>query len=211
MQRLTTLLFASVLAFGLVFAVGCDSSGSSTEDGTMDVQLMDGSSTTTAITTKEATTPKSHVTDTLNSALVTVSKISAIPASDGETDSEAEPVVLSEESADFDLIDLATGNTDRINNLQIPAGDYGQLRLSTGDVALEFKDETTKTGMIASNRVVLDFSESFTVNSADDKVDVTVDWNVVNSLEGNLRGQLVITPVVNATATVTTVDEEGSN
>jgi len=119
--------------------------------------------------------------------------------------------VLSEESFDLDLIDLATGNTDRVNGLEIPAGDYGQMRLTTGDVALTFKDETTKTGMIASNQVKLNFREPFTVNSADDKVDVTVDWNVVHNLEGNLRGQLVITPVVNASATVTSADGGDQN
>lgn len=178
----------------------------------MDVTMTDGSATTNAITTKDAISPKSHVTDTLNSAVVTVSKISAVPADEnGESDSDAEPVVLSEESFDLDLIDLATGNTDRVNDLEIPAGDYGQMRLSTGDVVLTFKDETTKTGMIASNQVKLNFSESFTVNSADDKVDVTVDWNVVDNLEGNLRGRLVITPVVNATATVTSVDDGSEN
>ena len=177
----------------------------------MDVTMTDGSATTSAITTKDAISPKSHVTDTLNSAMVTVAEISVVPAENGETDSDAEPVVLSEESFDLDLIDLATGNTDQVNGLEIPAGDYGQMRLSTGDVVLTFKEETTKTGMIASNQVKLNFSEPFTVNSADDKVDVTVDWNVVDNLEGNLKGQLVITPVVDATATVTSAGSESEN
>lgn len=162
----------------------------------MDVTMTDGSSTTNAISSK------SHVTDNLKEALVTVTEISVVPAENGETDSNADPVVLSDEEFDLDLVDLAEGDTDQINDLSVPAGDYGQLRLSTGEVALTFGDDSENTGMIASNQVKLNFTEPFTVSSADDRVGVTVDWNVENSLEGNLEGQLVITPVVNATVNV---------
>lgn len=167
----------------------------------MDVQMTDGSSTTTS-----AISAKSHVADDLKEALVTVNAISVVPADDGETDSEADPVVLSEESFEVNLVDLNAGIDTTINELDVPTGEYGQLRLSTGEVAITFSDGSQNKGMIASNQVKFNFAEPFTVDSPDDKVNVSADWNVEENLEGNLQGELVITPVVSATATVTSVD-----
>jgi hypothetical protein len=207
MRRLSTILLSSIVAFGLMAMVGCDSS--SVEDGTMNVQMTDasGSTTTNSVSTD------SHVAGDLESALVTITEISVTPAEEGETESDAERVVLSQENFDVDLVDLNAGIDTTISDLNIPAGDYGQIRLSTsGDVAITFSNGDENTAMIASEELKLNFEEPVTVNSADDLVDVTVDWNVENSLEGNLgEAQLVITPAVDASATVTSIDEQPQN
>lgn len=207
MRRLSTILLSSVVAFGLVAMVGCDSS--SVENGTMNVQMTDasGTSTTSSVSTS------SHVADDLDAALVTITEISVTPAENGETDSDDERVVLSQENFDVDLVDLNAGIDTTITDLDLPAGEYGQIRLATTeDVAITFSNGDENTAMIASEELKLNFDDPITVNSADDLVDVTVDWNVENSLEGNLgAAQLVITPVVDASATVTSVDDASQN
>ncbi|MEF8938546.1 MAG: DUF4382 domain-containing protein [Salinivenus sp.] len=207
MRRLSTILLSSVVAFGLVAMVGCDSS--SVENGTMNVQMTDASGT--SMTSSVSTS--SHVADDLDAALVTITEISVTPAENGETDSDDERVVLSQENFDVDLVDLNAGIDTTITDLDLPAGEYGQIRLATtGDVAITFSNGDENTAMIASEELKLNFDDPITVNSADDLVDVTVDWNVENSLEGNLgAAQLVITPVVDASATVTSVDDASQN
>ncbi|MEF8795820.1 MAG: DUF4382 domain-containing protein [Salinivenus sp.] len=187
--------------------VGCDSS--SVENGTMNVQMTDASGT--SMTSSVSTS--SHVADDLDAALVTITEISVTPAENGETDSDDERVVLSQENFDVDLVDLNAGIDTTITDLDLPAGEYGQIRLATtGDVAITFSNGDENTAMIASEELKLNFDDPITVNSADDLVDVTVDWNVENSLEGNLgAAQLVITPVVDASATVTSVDDASQN
>ena len=214
MHRFSSLLLTAVAAVGLVLLTGCDASTSSS--GTADVTMTDGASKTT-------TTSKSHVATNLKEAVVTITKITAKPSDDessdnGESDASDEDdesgAVLTSDQFDLDLTELAANDDTTLTNLSIPTGDYSQVRLhTTGEVLLTFKDDTENSADLASSVLKLNFAPPFAIESADDKVDVMVDWDVENSLEGNLEGNLVITPVVQASAQVTsaTAEEESTN
>jgi len=67
-----------------------------------------------------------------------------------------------------------------------------------------FDDGTQEDVMIASGQqtgLKVNF-DPFTVESADDRAEVTLNWNVQESLKGNPRGNLVITPAIDATVNV---------
>lgn len=205
MNRYSSSLLTFVVALGLL-VTGCDSTGPSDGTGTMDLRMTDQASET-----QTQSISKSHVTDDLDSALVTITEISAVPGESDEDDDgdadDAEPITLSEEDVEINLVDLNAGIDTTITDLEIPAGDYSQVRLGVSDdVALTFPDGSTNTADIASEELKLNFAPPFTIESSEDKVDITVNWDVENSLEGNLQGDLVITPVVNATADVASVE-----
>ncbi len=201
MNRYSSVFLTFVVALGLL-VTGCDSTGPSDGTGTMDLRMTDQTSET-----QTQSISKSHVTDDLDSALVTITEISAVPSENDEEEDDTEQITLSEEDVEVNLVDLKKGIDTTITDLEIPTGDYSQIRLGTDDdVALTFPDGTTNTAQIASDELKLTFQPPFTLESADDKVDVTVDWNVESSLEGNLNGELVITPVVNATANVESIE-----
>jgi hypothetical protein len=205
MKRFSSLLLVAVVAFGLTLT-GCDSGSSSTE-GSMDVTMTESSSSST---TASKSTSKSHIGN-VSEALVTFSEVTAAP--EGSEDDERS---VSTENVDVDLMKLNQGIDRTITDLSIPEGTYGQIRLKAGDqaVQLTFDNGTQNTARIASNEIKLNFSPAFTVESPDDRVEVTVDWNVENSLEGQkgstdlTQSNLVITPVVQAEATVTSATSD---
>jgi hypothetical protein len=48
--------------------------------------------------------------------------------------------------------------------------------------------------------------DPFTIESADDRANVMLNWNVEESLKGNPQGNLVITPVIDASVDVSSVE-----
>jgi len=211
MKRFSSLLLVSLVALGLTL-VGCDSNSSSSE-GSMDVTMTESSKSTT---TASKSTSKSHIGN-VSEALVTFTDVAVVP--EGSDDGTS----LSAEDFSVDLMKLNQGIDENVNGLSIPTGTYEQIRLKASDNAAEavnltFDNGETNTARIASNEIKLNFQDPFTVESADDKVTVTVDWDVESSLEGkrgntDLKGtsNLVITPVVQATATVTSATSDDSS
>jgi hypothetical protein len=206
MKRLSTLLLSSVLAFGLLFAVGCDATGSSgTTDGESgSLQLtMSGSSTgsTASASTKMPDNPTATDVDT---ALVTISEVSIVPSEDStEGDStEIGVTALTDSNFTVDLKNLQAGIDAALPEIDIPAGTYSQLRLVTADEAqVSFSNTTgTQDVMIASGQqtgLKVNFPEQeFTVDDAGDRVEITVNWDVDEALKGG-GGNYVITPAIN--------------
>ncbi len=212
MTRFSTLFLSLFVAAGLLF-VGCDSNSSSS-DGSMDMTMTESSSSST--TSSKSTAKSSHIGN-VKEARVTFADVTVV--SEGSEDEETS---LSAEAFSVDLMKLNQDIDTTIANLNIPTGTYEQIRLKANKdtkehVALTFEDGDTNTAMIASSEIKLNFQSPFTIESADDKVSVTVDWDVGNSLKGNNAGtnleanNLVITPVVQATATVTSATDDSDD
>jgi hypothetical protein len=202
MKRLSDLLLSFVLVFGLVFATGCDSTGSGSTDGqsgTLELR-MDGS-TNKALSTLSS---KSTTADSITSAAVTIGTVSIVPAEDTTEGDSTEVGVqaLTDSSFTVDLKRLQAGLDTALTEIEIPSGSYSQVRLITeGKASVTFADSTQRDVMIASGQqtgLKVNF-DPVTVESADDRVEVTLNWDVQESLKGNPRGQFVITPVIDAT------------
>jgi len=201
MKRFSTLLLSSVLVFGLLFATGCDSTGGSADgqSGTLELR-MDGSSDK-ALSTLSS---KSTTADSITSATVTVGTVSIVPAEDTTEGDSTEVGIqaLTDSSFTVDLKRLQAGLDTALTEIEIPSGSYSQVRLVTeGKASVTFADSTQRDVMIASGQqtgLKVNF-DPFTVESADDRVQVTLNWDVQESLKGNPRGQFVITPVIDAT------------
>jgi len=208
-SHFSTFLLAAILTAGLAFATGCDSTGVDDpldeEAGTVETRLSgadDGTAQTNAFRTN------SHVATDLQEALVTIDEVVLVPVEDTSAD-ESEEVgltLLTEESFEVDLIDLEAGLDTTLSELEVPAGEYGQLRLIVeNEVQVTFADDTEASVMIASGQqtgLKLNF-DPFVIGPADDQVEITAEWNVEDSIEGSPQGQLVITPAIDATVDTT--------
>jgi len=198
MKRFSSLLLVAVVALGLTLT-GCDSTTS--ESGSLDV-TMSGSST--KMLSKQTTASD------VDTARVTIDQLSIVPAGQTSNDggTEVGVTVLTDSNFTVDLKNLQAGIDAVLPTIDIPTGTYGQLRLVTADQAEVSFTNTTGTEQIgiASGQqtgLKVNFSE-FTVESADDRVEMTVNWDVATSLEGSGSGTYRITPTINnASATVT--------
>lgn len=206
MRHLSSILLSSVVAFGLLFAVGCDSTGSmsSGESGTLELNMSDASTSKSLNTLATTSSAEANVAE----ATVTIAELSIVPAedtSDGDS-TDAGITVLRDANFEVDLIDLQTGLDTTLAEIEIPSGEYSQIRLITDEEAdVTFDDGTQEDVMIASGQqsgLKVNF-DPFTIESADDRAEVTLNWNVQESLKGNPQGNLVITPVIDASVNVT--------
>lgn len=149
----------------------------------------------------------STAADSIEKALVTISEISIVPTADTSQGDSTETGVtaLSNQNFEVDLMELQTGLDTTVTELEIPSGEYSQIRLITADKAsVTFTDGTQRDVMIASGQqtgLKVNF-DPFTIDSSNDRVEVTLNWNVQESLKGNSQGNFVITPVIDATANV---------
>ncbi|PSQ96403.1 MAG: hypothetical protein BRD55_06995 [Bacteroidetes bacterium SW_9_63_38] len=209
MQRFSSLLLAIFVAFSLALVTGCDATTS--DSGSLDVTMSESSTKTMS---------KRTTASDVDTARVTIEELSIVPAgkaSDGES-TDVGVTVLTDSNFTVDLKNLQEGIDAVLPTAEIPTGTYGQLRLVTTDKAkVSFTNTTgTEDVMIASGQqtgLKVNFSK-FTIESADDRVEMTVNWDVTESLKGSGSGQYVITPAINdATVTVTsaTDDDGGSN
>lgn len=179
----------------------------SAESGTMELTMSDGSASKSLSGTPTTSSEHSGITE----ATVTIGSISIVPADDtSEGDSTDTGIsVLRDESFEVDLIDLQTGLDTSLAEIEIPAGEYSQIRLVTTEQAsVTFEDGTERDVMIASGQqsgLKVNFN-SFTIESASDRAEVTLNWNVQESLKGSSQGNMVITPVIDASATVSSAE-----
>lgn len=219
MTRFSTLTLTLLLTGGLLL-VGCDSSGSTTEsttDGTMDVTMTDGSTSSSPSSQSTAKVPSDPTTSDVDTALVPIEKISIVSVEDSAEDATADVgvQVLSDSNFTIDLIDLQQGISAALTDIDISAGDYSQIRLVTADnaqVSFTNTNGTTDVKIASGQQTGLKANVTpFTVDSADDRVDVIVNWDVNEALKGNPNGQYVITPVVQVEATVTSVTDDSTD
>lgn len=78
--------------------------------------------------------------DYVESAMVTITKIEIKKAGDGESDGN-QFLVISEDTVTFDLLTLRNGITEEIANIDIPQGDYDQVRLYVDQASLKIKGQ----------------------------------------------------------------------
>jgi hypothetical protein len=173
MKRSSSLFLALVVGIGLVLA-GCDASGSSGTSGSLQVRMSGSSSSTT--NTVRTNMPDSPTAADVDTARVTIEEIAIVPSADiGVT-------ALSDSNFTVDLKNLQSGLDALLPEIDVPAGSYSQLRLITAEKAqVSFTTtEGTEPVKIASGPqtgLKVNFSE-FTIESADDRVEVTVNWDV---------------------------------
>ena len=203
MKRFSFVTLVVLATFGFLFATGCDSTGSvtDTEDGTLSLSMSDGSTTKSLRT---FAVPNS-APDSITEAVVTIDEVSVVLAensSDGDA-TEVGVSVLRDGNFEVDLKDLQTGLDTTLAELEIPAGEYGQIRLVTAGMAsVTFQDGTQTDVMIASGEqtgLKIDNFAPFEIASANDRVEVTLNWDVEEALKGNPEGWFVITPAIDAT------------
>ncbi|WP_259051642.1 DUF4382 domain-containing protein [Salinibacter ruber] len=210
MKRLSFVTLVALTTFGFLFATGCDSTGSvtDTEDGTLSLSMSDGSTTKSLRTHSGPNSAPDGITE----ALVTIDAVSVVPVEEEANEGDATEVgvsVLRDANFEVDLKELQTGLDTTLAELELPAGEYGQIRLVTaGMVSVTFQDGRQSDVMIASNSLKLDKFDPFTIASADDRVEVTLNWDVKEALKGNSQGRFVITPAIAATVDTSSVGQQ---
>ncbi len=188
----------------MVAVTGCDSTNSTSDsiEGSLSVKFTDSGSKASSFS------KNAHNDKTITSAVVTIGEVKVVAEEDTSEEEAGGPSALPADTFKVDLIDLQKGVDEYLsdNGSEIPTGTYGQLRLITTDpVAVTFEDGSTSDVMIASGQqtgLKVNF-EPITIDSEDDRAEVTLDFDVQQSLHGSSQGNWVITPVVDATATVT--------
>lgn len=208
MRRLPLLFLALVVSVGLV-AVGCDSTGSMVDDGEGTVELrLTGASASKALTAAAvADSGDSSTVGNVDSAAVTITR--TVIVAQGDSADGDSLVVLTEEDLTVDLMDLQSGLDTLMAEVALSQGTYEQLRMITADEAtVRFDDGAEEQVMVASGQQTgfkVNFSP-FTIDSPGDHVQITLQWDVENSLKGNRNGNLVITPAIEAS-----VDTSGAS
>lgn len=196
MQHLQTVFLALLVSIGLLLS-GCDSSGSTDSGGTLAVQLTDA--------------PGDIV-----EANVTIEQVTAVPAEDtSEGDAtEGGTSVLTDSSFTVDLTTLEDGVTQLLGEVQLDAGTYSQIRLKTAQEATAMYEDSNGNPQEA-NLMLPSASETgvkinfdpVTLDSPDDRAEVTLDFSVEDSfVEAGQTGTYIFKPVVDAKAVVVNGD-----
>lgn len=207
MKRLPLLAFTLTITIGLI-AVGCDSTGptlESDEAGTLELRMA-GMSSGGATATTAAVSDSGDLFSEVDSASVVITRTAIVSEEDSSSSAadstEGGIKVLTEEDFTLDLTDLQSGIDTALAKTDLEQGTYAQLRLITADRAtVVFSDTTEREAMVASGQqtgLKLNFAP-FTIDAPDDEVQITVQWDAARSLKGSRQGNLVFTPVVQAT------------
>lgn len=120
MKNTGLILLAAAL---LLFSGGCDKVSSGDGQGNLVIKVTDDPFDISSI----------------ESATVTITKVEIKKAGDGVSDGNPF-VVLSEDTVTIDLINLRNGVTETLLELEIPAGEYDQIRLYVEEAGLKLKD-----------------------------------------------------------------------
>lgn len=219
MRSLSAFLLALVVTVGLV--AGCDTLGSDPQDGgsgVLELHLTGPTTKNALVPTEDASPSATHLGD-IDSASVTITRTTIVTQEDSsDVDSSAADStdpgdedgiqVLTEEDFTVDLMDLQSGIDTLMATVDLEAGTYTQLRLITADEAtVVFADGTERQVMVASGQQT-GFKlnvEPFTIE-ADERVRLTLAWDVENSLNGSRQGNLVITPAIQASVDTSPAD-----
>ncbi|PQJ35568.1 hypothetical protein BSZ35_14010 [Salinibacter sp. 10B] len=209
MRSFSSFLLSLVVAGGLLFAAGCDSTGADGESGTLELRM--NGSTSKALTKSVTTHSGPPTADSIEKALVTIGEVSIVPAekADQGDSTDTGVKVLSDTEFEVDLKNLQAGVDTALAEVEIPTGTYSQVRfITTEKVQVTFKGDSNPTGVkIASGQQtgLKATFDPFTIESADDRVEVTINWDVEEALKGNPNGKYVITPAIQATVDTTSI------
>ena len=75
----------------------------------------------------------------IESATVTITKVEVKKAGDGISDGNSF-VILSDDTVTVDLIDLRNGLTETLLDMEVPEGEYDQIRLYVDEAGLKLRD-----------------------------------------------------------------------
>jgi hypothetical protein len=97
--------------------------------------------------------------------------------------------------ATFDLLTLTGGASALLASGEVPAGDYSRIRLEVSDATLVYKDGTSQSLKIESNKVDVPIQFHVTVNA---DTSLTLDFNAAASVQVNATGSgsFILRPVV---------------
>ena len=184
-SKLPLIATSVVLAFALAL-VGCDAAGTAESD---------------PAASGETGTLHVHLTDApgdLVEAHVTITRVAIVPTEDSASGD-------AEDSMSVDLLTLQNGVTEALGEIEIPAGDYSQIRLVTSKEASVYYEDANgekqeaelKLPSASETGIKVNLPE-FTIDEASDEVEITLDFNVEDSFvqRGQGMGSYLFKPVV---------------
>ncbi|MFO8100202.1 MAG: DUF4382 domain-containing protein [Salinibacter sp.] len=195
MRHVSSFLLAALVGVGLL-VVGCDSSGTTDEGGTLAVNLTDA---------------PGDITE----AEVTIERVTAVPVEDSAAGDAREGgvSVLTDSSFTVDLTRLQDGVTELLGEVQVPPGTYSQIRLVTADTANVMYEttsgDTTQADLEQPSASETGLKINFDpveLNSESDRAEVTLDFSVEESFVETGEGTYIFKPVVDASAVVVNGD-----
>lgn len=194
-SKLPLIATSALLAFALAL-VGCDTVGTTGGD-----EPADGESGTLSV----------NLTDAPGDLLethVTITRVSIVPTEDSASGDAEEGglEVMSEDAMSVDLLTLQDGVTEALGEIEIPAGDYSQIRLVTSREATVYYEDAN--GEKQEAELMLPSADEagikvnlpeFTIDEASDEVEVTLDFNVEDSfVKAGQAGKYIFKPVIHA-------------
>jgi Domain of unknown function (DUF4382) len=119
---------------------------------------------------------------------------------DMEQETQTHPITLLSHPATFDLLTLTGGVSTLLASGEVPAGEYSRIRLEISDAQIVYKDATSATLKIDSNKVDIPIQFKLAVN---EDQSITLDFDAAASVQVNETGSgsLILRPVVTAKET----------
>lgn len=180
-QRPAPLSFLlAALAFGVVALVGCDSAGTEEDEtsagGTVNVQLTDA--------------PLDGVVE----AHVTIEEVVLV--------GEEGRFTLSDETQEFDLLELQNGVTADLADAEVPEGEYEQLRLILGEEATLVFDDGSETNLKVPSGPQTGIKinlPDFEIDEDADAADIVIDFDAAKSfVKAGKSGKWIFKPTLKA-------------
>jgi hypothetical protein len=192
MTRLRCVPFRFLLPFVVLSAAlliaACDSGGDSAGDADESTGRL-----TVLLTDNPAA---------LDSAIVTVRRIDLVPddaIDDGDEDDDNEILRIPVEERPIDLLQLQDGVTTTLADVEIPAGDYEQIRLVLGETNYvvangQRQDLQVPSGQQSGIKILL--PDGVEVENDGDRIELTLDFDVHDSFVLRGNGRYLFKPTV---------------
>ncbi|MDT8414044.1 MAG: DUF4382 domain-containing protein [Flavobacteriaceae bacterium] len=169
-------LFLFSMSVVLLSLVSCSDGSNGSGAGTLSIKMTDA--------------PFPH--DMVKAANVTIFKIDARKKSDdGEAETSAEFVTLSETETTLNLLELTNGITATLANAEVPEGSYDLVRLFVSEASIELSDGTMHTVKVPSGSQtgIKVFVKPSILVAGGLTADLLLDFDVSSSfvLNGNLN------------------------
>lgn len=195
-----------LVALGVFFLVGCDGTGDmASSQGQFTLRLTDAPAD-------------------ISEAVVTVERVDLVSEDAEEDDDDEEEdeegiVTLTDETRQINLLELQGGVSETLADVTVPEGTYTQLRFVLGDENyLVFDDGSRQdlsvpSGQQSGIKIVLPAVE---IENDGDQIDVTLDFDVEESLVQTGTGDYLFQPTVKVKSVlvngepVVTVEVEGA-
>jgi len=141
----------------------------------------------------------------LDSAIVTIRRIDLVPEDaengddDGDEDDESEILRFPVEERPIDLLQLQDGVTTTLADVDVPAGEYEQIRLVLGDENYvvadgERQDLQVPSGQQSGIKILL--PDEVDVENDGDQIELTLDFDVHDSFVLRGNGRYLFKPTV---------------